>query len=305
VLGNIEVAQARNAAGEVIYEVVYSRVIDNLLNDAGQSVSKEVNLAFPINENDSTEISVVFPNSLINMRDQVIDTVGQVGNVLPTWMLSKQATGRVLGFTPAWVIAYAKPGRGEQIAYNIRTQFGSQLNLIDFKVDRYELDALLTRNWDTVTQEWVPSPPTVTTFDINNHYESAISVAGTGYQVNNQIKILGSQEGGVDGPWNPANSQFGNDIVITVTAVNGIGAIQEIIYVGTAPLLSAGNFYNNVIGTNFVGSGVGARWYVESVPGVETVFDHNSLQFIAPVDMYSNTQAYDKYLVFPKRNILE
>jgi hypothetical protein len=305
VLGNIEVAQARNAQGEVIYEVVYSRVIDNLLNDAGQSVSKQVNLAFPINETDSTEISVVYPNSLINMRDQVIDTVGQVGNVLPLWMLSKQADGRVLGFTPAWVLAYAKPTKGEQIAYNIRTQFGSRLNLVDFKVDRYELDALLTKNWDPVTQNWDPTPPTCTTFDINNHYESAISLAGTGYQVNDQIKILGSQVGGVNGPWDPANSQFGNDIVITVTAVNGIGAIQEIIYIGTAPLLSAGDSYNNVIGTNIVGSGTGAQWYVESVPGVETVFDHNSLQFIDPVDMYSNTQAYDKYLVFPKRDILE
>jgi hypothetical protein len=35
-----------------------------------------------------------------------------------------------------------------------------------------------------------------------------------------------------------------------------------------------------------------------------TTFDHNSMRFIAPVDMYSNTQEYDKYLVFPKRTIL-
>jgi hypothetical protein len=235
VLGNIQVAQARNAAGEVIYEVVYSRVIDNLLNDAGQSVSKQVNLAFPITETDSTEISVVYPNSLINMRDQVIDTVGQVGNVLPLWMLSKQADGRVLGFQPAWVIAYAKPGRGEQIAYNIRTQFGSRLNLVDFKVDRYELDALLTLNWDTVTQEWDPTPPTCTTFDLLNYL-----------------------------PWLNASSQF-------VQWIN-----------------------NNLM----------IQGWTNSLPGDETIFDGGSMQFIDPVDMYSSTQAYDKYLVFPYRTIL-
>jgi len=37
---------------------------------------------------------------------------------------------------------------------------------------------------------------------------------------------------------------------------------------------------------------------------VQTRFDGGSMQFIAPVDMYSNTQEYDKYLVFPRRNIL-
>ena len=237
VLGNIQVAQARNATGEVIYEVVYSRVIDNLLNDAGQSVSKQVNLAFPITETDSTEISVVYPNSLINMRDQVIDTVGQVGNVLPLWMLSKQANGRVLGFTPAWVIAYAKPGKGEQIAYNIRTRFGDQLNLIDFKVDRYELDALLTRNWDPYTQTWDPTPPTCTTFD-----ETSNVISGW---TNNSLNLV--------------------------------------------------NWQNN--------SNVNVGWY-NTVTSTPTTFDGGSMQFIDPVDMYSNSQEYDKYLVFPKRTIL-
>ena len=170
------------------------------------------------------------------MRDQVIDTVGQQGSVLPTWMLSKQANGRVLGFTPAWVIAYAKPGKGAQIAYNIRTQFGDRLNLIDFKVDRYELDALLTKNWDPVTESWVPSPPTCTTFD-------------TGMNTSSWLNNL-------------------NQIVQWLNSLNQ-----------TVP------WTNNTI----------------SVP---TIFDGGSLQFIDPVDMYSNSQEYDKYLVFPKRTIL-
>ena len=236
VLGSIEVAQARNAAGQVIYEVVYSRIIDNQVNDAGQSVSKQVELPFPVDNADSTEIQTVYPNSLINMRDQVIDVVGQQGSVLPTWMLSKQANGRILGFTPAWVIAYAKPGKGAQIAYNIRTEFGDKLNLIDFKVDRYELDALLTRNWDPVTESWVPAPPTCTTFD------SGMNTSAWLNSLNQLVQWINNQNQTV--PWT-----------------------------------------NNTI----------------SVP---TIFDGGSLQFIDPVDMYSNSQEYDKYLVFPKRTIL-
>ena len=203
VLGSIETAQALDDAGNVIYEVVYSRVVDNLVNNDGQSVGKEVTLAYPLQDGTTT----VYPNSLVDMRTQVIDSVGQISNVLPRWMLSKQANGTVLGFTPAWVIAYTKPGESGQIAYNIKTQFGQRLNLVDFDVDRYELDNLLTKNWNRELQQWNPTPPSLTTFDVN--------------------------------------------------------------------------------------------------PGPPTVFDGNSVQFIAPVDMYSNTQIYDRYLLFPKRNILE
>lgn len=203
VLGSVETAQALDDAGNVIYEVVYSRVVDNLVNNSGQSVGKEVTLAYPLQNGTST----VYPNSLVDMRTQVIDSVGQISNVLPRWMVSKQVNGTVLGFTPAWVIAYTKPGESGQIAYNIKTQFGQRLNLVDFDVDRYELDNLLTKNWNRELQQWDPTPPSLTTFDVN--------------------------------------------------------------------------------------------------PGPPTVFDGNSVQFIAPVDMYSNTQIYDRYLLFPKRNILE
>lgn len=166
VLGSIETAQAVDENNNVIYEVVYSRVVDNLVNDKGNSVSKIVNLPYPIVDpaDGSTVLTQVYPNSLITMRDQVIDTVGQISNKLPLWMTSKQANGRVLGFTPAWVMCYTNPGHSRQIAYYIATQFGSQLNLIDFKVDRYLLNRSLSRNWDTATQDWTPQP-TLTTFD--------------------------------------------------------------------------------------------------------------------------------------------
>ena len=36
----------------------------------------------------------------------------------------------------------------------------------------------------------------------------------------------------------------------------------------------------------------------------ETLFDFGSVQYVDPVDMYDPTDQYDKYLVFPKTNIL-
>jgi hypothetical protein len=232
------VAVARGANNEIIYEVVYSRVVDNLLNDAGQSVSKQVTLPYSVELPDSQETQIVYPNSLINMRDQVIDTVGQVDNVLPTWMISKQLNGRVLGFTPAWVIAYVKPGQGQRVAYNISTIYGDQLNLIDFKIDRYELDGLLTKNWNPVTQQWIPTPPSYTTFDATTIVAAA---------------------------WTNATNQ-------TVQWQNSSFSVVS--------------------------------WYSTTFGDPSTTFDGNSMQFIAPVDMYSNTDSYDKYLVFPYRTIL-
>jgi hypothetical protein len=166
VLGQVETAQALDDDGNILYEVVYSKIIDNLLNDAGESVAKIVNLPYAIIDpsDGSTQISQVYPNSLTNMRNQVIDVVGQISTKLPLWMTSKQVNGRVLGFTPSWVLCYTKPNRSNQIAYYIQTQFGQQLNRVDFKVDRYILDQTLSRNWDTTTQDWTPQP-SLTTFD--------------------------------------------------------------------------------------------------------------------------------------------
>ena len=169
VLGEINTAQALDAAGNIIYEVVYSKIIDNLVNAAGQSVAKIVNLPYTIIDpaDGSSQITQVYPNSLINMRDQVIDVVGQISTKLPIWMTSKQTNGRVLGFTPSWVICYTQPGRSAQIAYYIQEYFAKQLNSVDFKVDRYVLDRTLSENWDPIDQKWTPAG-SLTTFDFFN-----------------------------------------------------------------------------------------------------------------------------------------
>lgn len=243
VLGSLETAQAIDPiTGEVVYEVVYSQIIDNLVNNSGESVGKEVTLPYEILSPDSTEITTVYPNSLVNMRTQVIDTVGQISNILPLWMLSKQSNGSVLGFTPAWILAYTKPGSSGQVKYNIQTTFGSTLNVIDFTVDRFTIDRLLSKNWDPVNKEWIPTPATITTFDVGSG-----DLTDVGWQNQDDETVV----------WVSDDDQ-------PTTWTNNSG------------------------------------YYPEG-----TIFDANSLQFIDPVDMYSNTTAYDKYVVFPKRNILE
>lgn len=237
VLGQIKTAQALDDTGAVIYEVVYSEIVDDLVNNNGQSVAPSVNLPYVID----TALGVttkVNPNSLSNMRDQVIDTVGQISNLLPRWMLSKQADGSVLGFTAAWVIAYTVPGQSGQIAYNIQTQFGlDQLNLVDFVVDRYELDNLLTKNWNRTNQHWTPRPPTSTRFDFGTQLTSWLNSLNPAFLL----------------PW-----------------------------------------INDLDGT--------VGWSYGTPPG--TTFDGGSLQFTAPVDMYTTTDRYNVYLPFPQKLVV-
>jgi hypothetical protein len=58
--------------------------------------------------------------------------------------------------------------------------------------------------------------------------------------------------------------------------------------------------YSELIDNLENNSGVSVVW----LSNVPTIFDGGSMQFIDPVDMYSNSQEYDKYLVFPKTTIL-
>jgi hypothetical protein len=206
-LGEIKTAIARNDAGEIIYEVVYSEVIDNLVNPMGASVSKEViwprfiplelGPYYTSEEDIFTSYGLpdyytsltpgfakqLYPNSLPNMREQVGDVLGQEfnSNLLPKWMTSQQLNGSTTGFVPAWVICYTKPGFAETIKNNINTMWVDvvgnpyRLNIINFKIDRFTVDKSTTFNYDNNLSPpaWTGLPsasPTPIPLDSNNFY---------------------------------------------------------------------------------------------------------------------------------------
>ena len=127
-LGQVNIAQAiSETTGKVVYEVVYSEVIDNLVNyntgkfsntkqtnkqnPNGVSVAKDITWPKPIPLPAGGYALNVYPNSLINMRQQVVNVLGQQTNyqLLPAWMTTQQSDGSTLGYIQAWVIAYCLP----------------------------------------------------------------------------------------------------------------------------------------------------------------------------------------------------
>lgn len=174
-LGTPALAQALDDEGNVKYEVLYIPMRD----DNGPT-AKSIDLRNKINRtirNDGSNPTVdttyftldsydkvVYPNALVNMRAQIRDTLGFVDReVLPRWMTSKQFDGKIPYWNPAMVLAYLKPGTGDQVKFLIDRIFNADLKDISFEVDRYIWDCNLSNTYDPSTDEYLNSQ--YTTFD--------------------------------------------------------------------------------------------------------------------------------------------
>jgi len=231
-LGPLKTAQAVDENDNVIYEVVYSEVVDDLSNQQNQSVSKSVVLQNAVEVNGTT-VDTVYPNSLFNMREQIIDEIGRVTPALPQWMISKQVDGRILGFTRAWVIAYTVPGKSGRVKYDIEQAYPEGFNFVDFEIDRYDIDKKLTKNW------------------------------------------------------NPTVDVTGDTVDSTEPTVDSIRITTDL-----AP--RSGNWQLSSGMTTF-----------DRNSGEETVFDSGAMRFVSPVDQYTASDEFDKYVLYPKVTILQ
>lgn len=140
--GGIKTAKAYDDNLQPLYEVVYVELIDNQTNEAGLSP----NLAVSTNSN-TVGVSTIYPNSFPNMMQRLANGVGyQDRGILPKWMTTRQDDGTVLGFVRALVLCYTLPNYSAEVAYRI-SNANIDLKLIDFTIDRYEYDSILSNNF--------------------------------------------------------------------------------------------------------------------------------------------------------------
>jgi hypothetical protein len=210
--GTVKTAVAKDDNLNTVYEVVYIDIIDQQVNASGFGP----NIAETVPTN-SQNISTVYPNSFPNMVQRLADNVGyQDRGILPRWMTSRQPDGTVLGFTRALVLCYTNPGRSAEVAYRVRNAY-QDFNLIDFTIDRYEWDSILS----------------------NNYIKSDEAITGTGnITANNQSNI-------VTGDSTTFTSELAPNAIIYVsnTAIGNIVSITD----NTTLILdsnSAGNIAN-------------------------------------------------------------
>jgi Putative Ig domain len=176
-LGQIKTAVATDEYGDPLYEVVYSEIIDNLVNPQGVSVSNRIYWPRPIRLNGGGFARILYPNSLVDMRTRVANVLGQTneGALLPLWMTTQQPDGSILGYTQAWVICYTKPGYASEIVSNIERFYPYILNQITFEIDRFSVNKSITYDYDTTVTPnvWTALPsatPTPTPLDSEDFY---------------------------------------------------------------------------------------------------------------------------------------
>lgn len=155
----------------------------------------------------------------------VDNSVGyQDRGILPRWMTSRQPDGTVLGFTRALVLCYTNPGRSAEVAYRIRNAY-QDFNLIDFTIDRYE--------WDNVLS--------------NNYIKSDEAIAGTGYLIaNTQSNIVTGN-----------STIFSGELAANATLYVGGVIIGNVVTItDNTTLVMDANSYSNVSNISFTYSNI-------------------------------------------------
>ena len=187
-----KISKAYDVNQNVIYEVLYYELKDYQETAQG-STSKSINLRNQISRNitvDSKSVTVdnvyhtmdgsgdrvAYPNSLVNMRNQLIAEIGlDDREILPQWMSNRQADGSIIGWKPVMVLAYMKPGTGDRALFNLKRRTDLDQKLISFDFDRYIWDNNLSKNYNSVTGEYSSSAET--TFDVNQDWSAPEPVA--------------------------------------------------------------------------------------------------------------------------------
>jgi len=191
--GEIKTAQALDDNFETQYEVVYIELIDQGVNTDG--LGPNIAVTWPQNQ---AGITTVYPNSFPNMVQRLAEGVGyQNRSVLPAWMTSKQKDGSVLGFTRALVLCYTKPNRSAEIAYRLNAS-DFKFNLIDFTIDRYEWDHILSENFSKAPYNGAGTITTTTASNVvvgNNTFffdQPGLTPGKTIFVANTAVGVLSS-----------------------------------------------------------------------------------------------------------------
>ena len=182
--GEFKYAKATDNYNNHIYDVVYVDILDRFDPPAGLTANLEIKYSQinnPITADEAAHIENVnlnaglnnnvrlYPASLQRMKTRVENYLGIMDSrTLPRWMTSVQEDGTVLGYTPACVVAYLKPGAGKRILYYLKINEQIKLNKIQFTVDRYVVDQYFSKNFNKLVQPQAWNQSAETTFDSTN-----------------------------------------------------------------------------------------------------------------------------------------
>lgn len=124
---------------DIVYELIYAEVIDRMINDNNESVSRIIYSGYD---------SIYYPSSITNMKTQLREIPTENNSYIevndelqPRFMKTRQsALADFLGYIRVIPICYALPGQGDKIISRIR------LSQFDFKQFHFEVDRIIIQN---------------------------------------------------------------------------------------------------------------------------------------------------------------
>ena len=119
---------------DIVYELIYAEVVDTMINDNNESVSRIVYSGYD---------DIYYPSSITNMKDQLREIVKADNSYIevnddlqPRFMKTRQtALADFLGYIRVIPICYALPGQADKIISRIKLS-GFDLKQFHFEVDR-------------------------------------------------------------------------------------------------------------------------------------------------------------------------
>jgi hypothetical protein len=267
---------------------------------------------------DGASDKIVYPNSLYNMRRVMRTEITQnVQEPLPRWMTSKQTDGRILGWTPAVVIAYVKEGEGDKIVFRLNRQTSDiEIKNVSFDVDRYIWDNNLSKNYDANTGTYNTSAET--TFDrevrqVGGDVDYAFPADGSTVSYDLEIDttigtitVYLEQNLNIDGEivkdrslQVTPNDYTISGSVVTLTSAPSVGVTVVILYRGPSNLVAD---YALDIPFSYV-DGRTQAWIEDTLGGLDGIIENyvgKTVVFATQEDYIGFTGEYDGWVRYGK-----
>lgn len=298
-IGDYVLATAKDQVSNVIYEVVYVKLVDPNIGADDHIVLTDQNLpaitvqlradtlemtSDEVTSIPSTTREKIYSNDIVNMQNEIKDglTINNF-DYLPLWMKTPESP--VIGYTLALPVKFLKPGQGSQSLYRLTNESTYDPKSLDIDIDRWILDNNLGTTFDDVNSVTHTGDGSTTVFSTpytptkDNHFLITIDSLGINtseYAIRTTSDCTSET---ADTSSILVNDEIGNNQILFAEAPqNG-----SIITISLKPTT-----FGNLIATTFDAS------------STQTTWDANGTRFIGETVTFDRKHNPEQQLMFPK-----
>jgi hypothetical protein len=310
--GDYKVAKAKDAVGNVLYEVIYVDLIDpksgadNKITFASQNLP-DITMQFNtstlhISADDDLPIpgtteDELYINSITNMQNELkAGLTIENFEYLPLWMKSAQDDGLVLGYRLALPLKFAQPGEADKILYRVKNESTYNIRGLPVEFDRWIIDNNLGTTFDDTVRS------VSHTGDGSTMLFEGPSTSDIGSATNLKVEIGGVRQDNSVFVVNPkaSTTQFTADDSTTDHTVDLFATGDNVVF-DSAPADGAA-ITITVKPTTFNG---GSQTIFDNDDSTGTTFDANGTRFISKGVTFDRHAPVSTQLLMQRRSVTD